>query len=835
MSTVGRSLSRFKPERPGAVLRTGRSWLLRARRRREQGGQALVLFTLCLILILTFASVAIDLSVLRNDRQTLVNAIDAGALAGGVFMPVDGSVAGAVTKVESVIGSTVQATYPGLPISGYTISYRCLIGITGASPPKPWIARDIPVVCDPSRALGWTGSTTLAQKEAAFQGAGSTRFSDCDPSLGDRCNVVVVEGTATTPYSFGRVVGVTSGSTGAVLSAACNGPCGQPPSAPVDLVVVTDRTASMSSGQIADARNAAKAVLGVYDPSLQRVAFGLLGPSTPTDTCSGSGGGPAVKVRAYQGNGPSYRSDLSTAGTTGGAKSIVITKPTGSSGVTADDLVIVGIVFAGGSNTTISPPTGGANAAPNDWHLIRRTNNGTSVGMATYWKLAGASEPASYTFTFGSSVRAAGGVLVFDNYDTNNPIESSTGNTGSGTGVQANGLNTTWPNGLIVSFHATSARTTFSQVSSMTEQFDVQNGTSGTPGPSIAADTDTVPSAGSTGNRTATAGASGSWAAQLISIHNPYKVTPPSSSTHRNDLAKWIPIGFTGTDTDTPATDYNQAYTDANGNLQSNTNIVSAINCYDFPGGTGTNLSTPILMAAKYLQYYGRPNVKWGILLETDGQPNDGGNGDAGAYTCAAANTAATNAKAITNAAGQGIEVFTVAFLAGADPDCPDGSGTYANHGVTKVLKDMASTDLAPSSDGEGNNDCGPAENADQDHFFCEPNSAQLETVFQAIATQFAGIRSHLVELYPPPAVTAVAPDNGTASGGTSVTIVGKYFTGATAVRFGATNAASFTVVSDTAITAISPAGPAGTTVNITVTTPGGTSPIVADDRYTFN
>jgi hypothetical protein len=455
--------------------------------------------------------------------------------------------------------------------------------------------------------------------------------------------------------------------------------------------------------------------------------------------------------------------------------------------------------------------------------------------MATYWKRAGASEPANYTFTFGSSVRASGGILVFDNYDTNNPIEVSTGNTGSGTGLTANAVTTGWPHGFIVSFFGTSARTTFSQPSSMTEQFDVMNGTSGNPGPSIAADTDPVSSAGSTGNKTSTAGASGSWASQLISIHNPYKVTPPSSSTQRNDLAKWIPIGFTSTDTDTPAQDYNQAYVDANGVLQNNTNIVSAINCFDFPGGTGTNLTTPVLMAGKYLQYYGRPNVKWGILFETDGEPNDGGNGDAGAYTCAAAAANAATVKGITNADGRPIEIFTVGFLAGADPNCPDGSGTYAGHGVTKVLADMASTKLGPVVDGENGDDCTSAENADQDHFFCEPDSADLQEVFRNIAAEFAGIRSHLVQLYPPPSITAVAPTNGTSSGGTNVTITGKYFTGATAVKFGATNAASFTVVSDTAISAVSPAGPGGTTVNITVTTPGGTSPIVAADQYTFN
>ncbi|MEY9396807.1 hypothetical protein ABIF66_007614 [Bradyrhizobium japonicum] len=82
------------------------------------------------------------------------------------------------------------------------------------------------------------------------------------------------------------------------------------------------------------------------------------------------------------------------------------------------------------------------------------------------------------------------------------------------------------------------------------------------------------------------------------------------------------------------------------------------------------------------------------------------------------------------------------------------------------------------------------------------------------------------------PAVTSVAPNAGLLAGGTSVTITGTALSGATAVKFGATNATSFTVNSATSITAVSPAG-AGT-VDITVTTPGGTSPISASDQFSY-
>ena len=84
----------------------------------------------------------------------------------------------------------------------------------------------------------------------------------------------------------------------------------------------------------------------------------------------------------------------------------------------------------------------------------------------------------------------------------------------------------------------------------------------------------------------------------------------------------------------------------------------------------------------------------------------------------------------------------------------------------------------------------------------------------------------------PVPVVTEVDPDGGLAAGGTSVTITGTGFTGATAVRFGSAPASDISVDSETQITVASPAGSG--TVNVTVTTPGGTSAASADAEFTY-
>jgi hypothetical protein len=85
----------------------------------------------------------------------------------------------------------------------------------------------------------------------------------------------------------------------------------------------------------------------------------------------------------------------------------------------------------------------------------------------------------------------------------------------------------------------------------------------------------------------------------------------------------------------------------------------------------------------------------------------------------------------------------------------------------------------------------------------------------------------------PPPVVSSVGPGSGPRTGGTTATITGDGFTGTTDVNFGAAPAASFTVNSDTSITAVSPAAPAGT-VDVTITTLGGRSVTTTADRFTF-
>ncbi len=84
----------------------------------------------------------------------------------------------------------------------------------------------------------------------------------------------------------------------------------------------------------------------------------------------------------------------------------------------------------------------------------------------------------------------------------------------------------------------------------------------------------------------------------------------------------------------------------------------------------------------------------------------------------------------------------------------------------------------------------------------------------------------------PTPNPTNVSPNSGTILGGTSVTITGSGFTGATGVTFDGLAATSVTVVNDTTITCATPLHLATGSVDVAVTGPGGSG--VLPNGYTY-
>ncbi len=107
----------------------------------------------------------------------------------------------------------------------------------------------------------------------------------------------------------------------------------------------------------------------------------------------------------------------SASATSGVGTSILINKPTGT---VENDVLVATVAFVGSSGYTVSPPGGGG------WTLIKDVSTSGYYPGKTYYKVAGSSEPASYTFTVSSSTNAGvGGIVSYRNVNTSSPIDGN--------------------------------------------------------------------------------------------------------------------------------------------------------------------------------------------------------------------------------------------------------------------------------------------------------------------------------------------------------------------------------------------------------------------------
>ena len=191
---------------------------------------------------------------------------------------------------------------------------------------------------------------------------------------------------------------------------------------------------------------------------------------------------------------------------------LVVNKPA----VTATgDFMLAGITVNGGSPASVTAPTG--------WNLILRTDNDTNVSVLSYYKFASVSEPSSYTWTINSQTRAAGGITLYDNVDSMNPIDVKAGDSGYSTSATAPSITTTKGYAKIVTLFSYNAGTTnvdhFATPAGMTEEYETTN----TPfGPSMSSHNVTQLVAGVSGTRSSNLGAGPkrNWVAQQIALRS---------------------------------------------------------------------------------------------------------------------------------------------------------------------------------------------------------------------------------------------------------------------------------------------------------------------------
>jgi len=228
-----------------------------------------------------------------------------------------------------------------------------------------------------------------------------------------------------------------------------------------------------------------------------------------------------------------------------GTTSLAIAKPTG---VLEGDVMIA----------TVAAKETGTVTAPSGWTAILNLTQGTALRQVTYFKVATATEPSSYSWSLGTSRAASGGIADYSGVNSTVPIDASASATGTSGSAAIPSATTSAPNDLVLAVASFATATTVTPDASTTERFDVASGSNTTD----VADFAQV-SAGATGAKTATPVVStGVWIAQTVALRDATQATlsvsttaAPSFSANLNsgDQAKTFTVPLTLADTRTGA------------------------------------------------------------------------------------------------------------------------------------------------------------------------------------------------------------------------------------------------------------------------------------------
>jgi hypothetical protein len=204
------------------------------------------------------------------------------------------------------------------------------------------------------------------------------------------------------------------------------------------------------------------------------------------------------------------------SGSVGTVSSITVNKP---AGVIEGDVMIMTIATTGNPTYVLRDALGAAST----WTLLNSSTNTTAIKQETYWRVATATETASYQVSWsGAGQKGAVGIVAFsgvDNTDTNSV--KSTPATGNSAAPTAATLTPTYDNAMLVASFSvqTNGSTAFTPPAGMTEQWD--SGSAVLLSNNATATQDTQQLTGganvATGTRQASSG-SGPWIAHMIAL-----------------------------------------------------------------------------------------------------------------------------------------------------------------------------------------------------------------------------------------------------------------------------------------------------------------------------
>lgn len=174
----------------------------------------------------------------------------------------------------------------------------------------------------------------------------------------------------------------------------------------------------------------------------------------------------------------------------GESTAITIDKPAGTQ---AGDLLVAALMLDRGTRIEVTTPSG--------WALLRRSDASRYVGMATYYRIASASEPSSYSFPLDETSKWAASISRISGADSEKPIDISGRATGKKGDVTAPSLTTRSDNTLVLAFYTNRRNATYTPDASTALQYDEPNYPEGLPSNMLA--TFEQAKIGATGNKTA--------------------------------------------------------------------------------------------------------------------------------------------------------------------------------------------------------------------------------------------------------------------------------------------------------------------------------------------
>jgi hypothetical protein len=173
--------------------------------------------------------------------------------------------------------------------------------------------------------------------------------------------------------------------------------------------------------------------------------------------------------------------------------------------------------------------------APSGWTVVSDRSIVNALRQVVYVKVAGSTEPPSYTWTLSTSTtrRIAGGLTTYSGIDTTSPIDAAgtSVNATASVNVTAPSITTTVPGAMVVHLAAINTEGTLSAPAGMTERWEATSPNGGNSRDALASASDAIQApAGATGVRTATGTLSGANIATLLALR-PSGPPPPPDTT----------------------------------------------------------------------------------------------------------------------------------------------------------------------------------------------------------------------------------------------------------------------------------------------------------------